>query len=223
MKITVFNGSPRGENSNTNVIAEALLKGAKKEGAEIDNVFLINKNINHCMGCFNCWYKTPGKCIHNDDMQELLKKYLSSDIVCFATPVYLWNMTALLKNFLDRLIPIKSPTVVESDGNFEMENGVIKLPKIVIISNAGFPGNNNFETMKEVMKSADPILEIYRNSGMLLKSKDPEVLETLNEYLEIVSKAGEELASNLEVSENTKNKLNMELMPIQKYVEYISK
>lgn len=223
MKITVFNGSPRGENSNTHVIATALLEGARKAGADVENIFLSEKNVNHCVGCFVCWHKTPGKCIHRDDMDILLQTCLSSDIVCFATPVYLWNMTAHLKNFMDRLIPIKRPTVVEHDGNYNMANQQIKLPEVVIIANAGFPGEHNFETMKTVMKTMDPILEVYRNCGMLLKSKDPEVMKIIDKYLEVVSTTGYELASNLKVSEETKAKLDMELMPIEKYVEYISK
>ena len=223
MKITVFNGSPRGASSNTHVIASALLEGAKKAGAEVENIFLSEKNVNHCVGCFSCWHRTPGKCVHRDDMDNLLQTYLSSDIVCFATPVYLWNMTAYLKNFLDRLIPIKRTTVVENNGDYDMANNRIKLPQIVIISNAGFPGDNNFETMKTVMKPGNPILEVYRNCGMLLRSKNPDVVKIVNKYLNVVSTAGHELASNLSVSEETQANLNMELMPIEKYVQYISK
>ena len=222
MKITVFNGSPRKANSNTHVIATALLEGAKEAGAEVENIFLSEKKIHHCVGCFTCWYKTPGKCIHRDDMDTLLQTCLSSDIVCFATPVYLWNMTAHLKNFLDRLIPTKRPIVVEDDGNYNMTNGQIKLPEVVIISNAGFPGDNNFETMKTVMKTMNPILEVYRNCGMLLRSKEPDVIKVVNKYLEVVSTVGYELASNLQVSEETRANLDMELMPIEKYIQYIS-
>lgn len=222
MKITVFNGSPRGANSNTHVIASALLEGAKKAGAEVENIFLSEKKVKHCIGCFACWHETSGKCVHRDDMDHLLQIYLSSDIVCFATPVYLWNMTAHLKNFLDRLIPIKRPTVVVNNENYDMANNQIDLPEIVIISNAGFPGDNNFETMRTVMKTGNPILEVYRNCGMLLQSKDPDVIKILNKYLEVVSTAGYELACNSSVSEEIKKNLNMELMSIEKYVQYIS-
>lgn len=222
MKITVFNGSPKGRNSNTNVIVEAFLAGAKVAGAETESVFLIEKDIKHCSGCFSCWFRTPGRCVHQDDMHELLDLYKHSDIVCVATPVYLWNMTACMKNFADRLIPIKNPNVVEQDGHYDMENSVQKLPDIVVISNAGFPGEKNFQLMHDVMKSSNPILEIYRNNGMLLRMNRTDVQEKVQKYLSYVETAGNMIASRTRISEEVQDGLNAELMSPDEYIGIIS-
>ena len=221
MKFIVFNGSPAGVNSGTNLIAEAFLSGAKRADADTENVFLIEKNIGHCKGCFTCWFKTPGKCVMQDDMTDLLDKYNAADVVCFASPVYTWNITAALKNFVDRLIPLKSPRIVKSDENFDLADSKPKKQQFVVISNCGFPGNNNFETMKVVFASCNPVLEIYRNCGKLLKSKDEKINATVNEYLQVVEKAGYEMGTQNYVSEETKSELEMQLMPIPDYVKYI--
>lgn len=221
MKFIVFNGSPAGANSNTNVIAEAFLNGAKRAGADIENVFLIDKNIGHCKGCFACWFKTPGKCVMQDDMADLLNKYNAADVVCFASPVYTWNVTAALKNFADRLVPLKSPLIINSGEKFDLADSKPKTQQFVVISNCGFPGNNNFETMKVVFASCNPVLEIYRNCGKLLKSKDEKIKATVNEYLRVVEQAGYEMATLNCVSDETKSKLEMQLMPIPDYVKYI--
>lgn len=222
MKITVFNGSPKGVCSNTNIIAQAFLDGAASTGAAVENVFLIGQDIQHCSGCFSCWFKTPGKCVHTDDMLALLASYRTSDVVCFATPVYLWNMTACMKNFLDRLIPLKSPTVVSTHDEYDMQNSG-KMPDVVIISNAGFPGDNNFETMHQVMKTAEPILEIYRNCGMLLQSKNEQVRTKVAAYLDVVRQAGAAIANRHAVSDALRDSLNMPLMYTEEYIQYISR
>ena len=88
MKVTVFSGSHKGREGNTLIIVEEFLKGAEEAGAETENVILAEKNIRYCKGKFECWLKTPGKCSIHDDMDDLLPRFLDSDIAVFACPVY---------------------------------------------------------------------------------------------------------------------------------------
>lgn len=222
MKFTAFNGSPAGKDSATNKIIEAFLKGAKYEGAETKCYQLAEYNIAQCKGCFACWFKSPGKCVINDDMEQLLKAYIEADVVCFGSPVYSWNMTAILKNFVDRLIPLKSPLITESNEKFDMADAKKREQKYVAISNCGFPGENNFSIIKAAFSCCSPSLEIYRNCGKLLTSKQEKVRGIVDEYLKIVETAGKEMASLGKVSEVTKERLNMPIMTAADYVKFLN-
>ncbi len=220
MKISVFNGSPNGQNSATNVIVSAFLKGAETEGAETHNVFLCEQDIKHCKGCFSCWFKTPGRCILQDDMEKLLHLYNTSDIVCFATPVFTWNYTAYLKNFVDRLAPLKSPLLTEQNGKYDLADTKPREQRFMVIANCGFPGEHNFEVMKASFACCKPFLEIYRNCGKLLKTTKEDVKEKVDEYLSIVEQAGREAVAG-DISEQTRAALDMPLMSVTDYVKYI--
>lgn len=221
MKFITFNGSPAGRNSSTNVICQAFLQGALRAGAEVENIFLTDHRIEYCQGCFTCWFKTPGQCVISDDMSDLLAKYNRADVVCFATPVFTWNMTANLKAFIDRLAPLKSPLITEQNGNFDLDDRAAKTQKFVVIANCGFPGENNFATLRAVMSSCQPVLEIYLSCGKLLKSQDAKIQAKVRQYLQVVDAAGFELAKGGKVSPATRQALDMELMSAPEYVSYI--
>ena len=71
MKILAINSSPRGDGiSKTGLLLDALIKGMREAGAEVEMVQLRKKSVKNCIGCYTCWTKTPGTCVHNDDMTE---------------------------------------------------------------------------------------------------------------------------------------------------------
>ena len=122
---------------------------------------------------------------------------------------------------MDRLAPLKSPLLLEQGGNFDLTDTAPKTQKFVVLSNCGFPGENSFQVMKVVFACCNPALEIYRNCGKLLKSTDPAVQATIQEYLSAVQRAGYELAAQGTVPTETTARLNMPLMAVQDYVRYI--
>ena len=106
MKISGFEGSPR-ENGNTEKLVKAILEGAHENGAETEFVKLAKMNISPCLGCFNC--RETGTCVTEDDMQLLLAKIQASDALILGSPVYMWQVSALTKLFMDRLVPFIKP------------------------------------------------------------------------------------------------------------------
>ena len=97
MKVLALNSSPRAEGqSKTNLMLTPLVEGMQDAGAEVEVIELRRKTIKNCIGCYTCWTKTPGKCIHKDDMtDELFPKWLASDMVVYATPLYNYALTPM--------------------------------------------------------------------------------------------------------------------------------
>ena len=225
MKITIFNGSPRAEAGNTHVMVEAFMKGARKGGAEVENVFLAKKEINPCRGCFSCWLKTPGECEIKDDMAELLKKFAGSDIVVFATPLYVDNVTGIMKNFMDRLIPGGDPHFEKDEGGecahiMRSEKRV----KLVVISNCGFPEQSHFQVLELLFKRVarnmrtEVIGEIYRGGGAILKDAPLILKPVISKYKKLLQKAGKEIVENQRLSKETRLKLEKPFMSDDRYI-----
>ena len=73
-KIVILNSSPKAEKGNTHVIVESFMDGARSAGAEAENIFLAKYKIQPCIACMSCWFKTPGKCVLQDDADMILEK-----------------------------------------------------------------------------------------------------------------------------------------------------
>lgn len=226
MKITAFNGSPRGQKSATNIMVEEFLAGAREAGAETESVLLSEKEIKHCVGCFSCWIKTPGVCAIDDDMKGLIEQYLGSDIAIFATPVYIGLTTGIMKDFLDRLIPIIDPHfVIDENGAMHHPMRYENYPKLVVISNCGFAGMDQFELLKLLFRGFAPgmnselIGEIYRDMGPLLSVKDPRLDPIVESYKTLLRKAGMEIVRDMKLSDETIAELEKPMIPAEMYMQ----
>ena len=224
MKITAFNGSPKADHGNTHVIVTALLEGATKTGVSTENVLLACKKIGHCIGCFTCWTKTPGKCVLKDDMEDLLKKYMASDIVIMASPLYVDHVTGIMKDFMDRSLPLVCPQFeMGCAGQTRHVSRYEKYPSIVWVSNCGFPEKDQFAVLRLACErdirnnEADIISEIYRSQGPLLTSDDPELKPALNRYKELLRQAGEEIVSKRKIPALLQAELDKPLVPEDEY------
>jgi multimeric flavodoxin WrbA len=101
MKVLGINGSPRGSKSLTLGLVEAVLDGAKAADADVELVDVCKLKINYCNACGVCYAK--GKCIHENDFEDLYRKILESDGFVLGSPVYFRSVTAQLKTLIDRM------------------------------------------------------------------------------------------------------------------------
>jgi len=64
---------------------------------------LKDANLNPCSGCYVCVKLGEDKCPIKDDREQIVKEMLDADGVIFASPVYTMQITALMKNFFERV------------------------------------------------------------------------------------------------------------------------
>jgi multimeric flavodoxin WrbA len=99
MKILAIMASPR-KSSNTDLLLGEFIRGAKEAGAEVDVVDLGEKNISGCREIYAC--EKTGRCVINDDFDEIYDKLESCDQLVIATPIFFYGPPAQLKALIDR-------------------------------------------------------------------------------------------------------------------------
>ncbi len=100
-KILILSGSPRRE-GNSDLLCDEFARGAAESGHEVEKIRVAEKNIGYCRACYAC--RESGKCVINDDMEEVLQKMIDADVIVLASPVYFYSIDAQLKAVIDRTV-----------------------------------------------------------------------------------------------------------------------
>lgn len=100
MKVLLINGSPR-KDGNTAIALNEMERIFAAEGIETETVQIGNKDIRGCVACGYCYEN--GRCVFNDVVNDLAKKFEEADGLVAATPVYYASANATLIACLDRL------------------------------------------------------------------------------------------------------------------------
>ena len=197
MNVLALNASPRGEGqSKTEFLLNHLVQGLQEAGAEVEVLSLRKKKIKNCVGCFTCWTKTPGVCIHQDDMtSELFPKWLAADLVVYAFPLYHYTVSAAMKNFIERTLPVLQPFFDHREG--ETRHPLRRQhPRVVMLSVAGFPERSVFDQLSSWVRfvfgrSDFLVAELYRSAAEALAA--PIFQEKAREIREAFVQAGREI------------------------------
>ena len=130
MKILVLNGSPH-PNGNTAALVSAFVEGAKENGHEITVVPVCQKKIAGCLACEYCHTKGEGRCIQQDDMQEVYPVLAEAEMIVLASPVYYHSFTGQLQCAINRIYALDKPAnlkkaaLISSSGSDRVYDGAI--------------------------------------------------------------------------------------------------
>ena len=96
MKTVIIHG--QNHKGSTYHIARML---ADKVGGEVTEFFLPRDFSDFCIGCAQCFEKAAEKCPHYEVQQKILHVMDEADLIILASPVYVYHVSAPMKNFLD--------------------------------------------------------------------------------------------------------------------------
>ena len=170
MNILILNGSPHPE-GNTSALVKAFTEEAESKEHKVTTISVAQKNIAGCKACEYCRTKGKGKCIQQDDMQEVYDALESTDLLVFASPVYYWSWSGQLQSTISRFYPY----------------GAVKVKKCALLLTSASPDVYNapisqYHSILKYFGAED--MGIYTSCGEENKSE---------EKLAVVRKFGESL------------------------------
>jgi len=83
---------------------------------DIEVIDTSDMKIAHCMGCNQCWLKTPGVCAIKDDYESILKKLVQADNLWIVSDTRFGFLDYKGKRVMDRIVPMLNMTVGFRDG-----------------------------------------------------------------------------------------------------------
>ena len=222
MKVLALNGSPRMKASSTYHMLKPLLEGMEEAGAETELIHIRKLNLEFCNGCYTCWVRTPGVCIHTDKdrMVTALESFNTADLVVFGTPLYHFTMSGIMKTFIDRTLSRFEPWLIHHTsvpGVSGHPERFKKPEKALLVSPCGLPEFEHFDslvaTFKQIarMENWDYVGEILRPFGEPLSRR--KLQRFLSSYYKLLRQAGGQIILDGRISDDLQSELRKDLFP----------
>ncbi len=188
MLILGISASPR-RGGNCEILLDKALSAAAEAGAETEKVVLSTLTISPCMGCGAC--DQTGKCILEDDMQDLYEKIDQADVMIFASPIYFYAVSGWAKAAIDRCQALWARKYVLKATGFKSGR------KGYFISVGATKGERLFEGARLTMKYFFDAAGYIYVGELLVNGVDSQgdILEH-PEYLQAAYRLGQEAVGN---------------------------
>lgn len=152
MRITCVLGSPRLK-GNSAVLAKRFCDTAAKLGAEVQTYALNSLQYRGCQACMACKTKAD-KCVLQDDLTPVLESVREGDVLVMASPVFMWDVTSLLRSFIERTYSYFVPDFATNPNPSRLKPG----KKLVFIQTQGQPSEKMFA---DLFSRVEPIFKRF--------------------------------------------------------------
>ena len=103
-----------------NTLGEEVLEQIRtlipQKDGDVEIIDTSDMKIAHCMGCNQCWLKTPGICAIKDDYEVILKKLIEAKNLWIVSDTHFGFLSHKGKRLMDRIMPMLNMTLGFRDG-----------------------------------------------------------------------------------------------------------
>ena len=224
MKYLVLNGSPKGKKSVTMIVTNALLEGIRDVDSMAD-IYISNLSeckIIPCRSCYACWsHISEGECIMTsrkvDDMPKLMEKYYSAEKIIISTPMHFFNVSSYLQKFFERTLPLIKSVYLPKQCEFPEEKYEMSHKDMVVCTcKREFPGVWDCIDAQMNFLSQGKYQALFSTQPLPASVEEKKIV---TDYLNEVTQAGREFASNGKFCEQTLEKLQEKEKLMAKYID----
>ncbi len=220
MNVLILNGSARGQKGVTGRLLKSFVEGLIDGDAKVTEFALAGLNISPCTACLSCMHKTLGECAVKDDMEEVYAAMKRSDVMVLATPVYTDNMSAQLKNVMDRSICGMQGLLTKDCFGRVRHLYTWRMPaKFMLISTSGFPEMETFEPLIATYRAqalnfgSEALAEICVPGSIGIQMEP----QRLDHHLSLIKEAGKEIALKGSIHPDRLKELNTPPLTVDEY------
>jgi multimeric flavodoxin WrbA len=197
------------EKGSTAMVLAPFIQGMRDAGSDVELFYASRLKVKPCTcGEMYCWYKKPGECCIEDDMQLLYPKLREADILVLATPVYI-PLPGQMQDIINRLCPLLHPFLEFREGRTRAGfHEDVQIEKIVLVSTGAWWEKANFGTVVRIAEelaqgaSVEYAGALLRPHAFLMK-REGELTKDGESVLKAVGRAGYELLKEGAMSKET--------------------
>lgn len=115
------------------------------EGRTVEAAFTLDLTeikVKGCIGCWTCWWTTPGRCVHKD-LEDFYHEYITADRAIYFSKVSKGFVSSNLKTLFDRMLPLYLPYISFDTGESMHVKRYEKYPDIEFYYEGEFEGDDS--------------------------------------------------------------------------------
>lgn len=186
LRITLFQSNNHSDSFLSKTVESLKCILQSNHDCNLNLIDLTTLTILPCQGCFQCWTKTPGSCILNDDGNVITNAYMNSDIVIFLSRIRFGGYDALMKNIFDRMIPMILPFFCQHHGETHHKKRYETYPSIISIGLLKDHDEQQEHIFKELLNRNTLNFYPPKTALVILSEKDQDISYKLSTGLQQV-------------------------------------